>query len=348
MPTTIRVCSCNGEWMNDWFTTDSDPVAFKPTFSRDGHTSNTAATASRLAAELRAIDADVVAMQEAPSRPAEMQLFITQYLSDAGTPRYSFFLGDSGGAQKLALLYKPGAVASAQLAPSTGLTELIDGWEADVDGDSFLDLYQFTRQPLVVDLTFGGHAVQFIVMHTKSNFVNQGEAMWNNPATHQNYIVAALLSRRRNGTEGMRLRTYLDRLLAANHSARLVVLGDLNDGPGMDYFEEKYLAHNVTDIVVGSSFQPEWVFTHAQHDVPVADRYSAVFDDFVTNEPNRKMLLDHILLSPGFKGSGGGVKMVHGSGTIHHAEYAANTVNNGQNREDRPSDHRPVSVQLRF
>src|SRR5215471_9180565 len=133
MPTTLRVCSCNGEWMNDWFTPGSGPAAFRPTFTRDGHTSNSAAVAGRLAAELRAIDADIVGMQEAPSRPEEMQLFIDQHLSDAGTPRYQFFLGDSGGAQKLALLYKPGAVTSAQRAPSTGITELVDGWEADVD-----------------------------------------------------------------------------------------------------------------------------------------------------------------------------------------------------------------------
>jgi hypothetical protein len=52
---TIRVCSCNGEWMNDWFTPDADVAAFKPTFTRD------------------AIDAELVALQEAPSR-----LFVTE------------------------------------------------------------------------------------------------------------------------------------------------------------------------------------------------------------------------------------------------------------------------------
>ena len=343
----IRVCSCNGEWMNDWFTPDAEAAALKPTFTRDGHTSNTIATATRLAAVIRAVDADIVALQEAPSRPAELHLFIQQFLSDAGIPRYQFFLGDSGGAQKLALLCKPGSVDSAQLAPSTSLTLLLDAWDADVNGDGFLDGYQFTRQPLVVNVGVGGQTIQFIVMHTKSNFVNQGQQMWNNPATHQNYVVAALLSRRRNGTEGMRLREYLDQALAADATSRLVVLGDLNDGPGMDYFEEKYLAHNVTDTIIGSAFQPEWIFQHAQHDVAPAQRFTAVFDDFVTNEHDKHLLLDHILLSPGLSGTTG-LRKVPGSGTVHHAEYDANTVNQGKNREDRPSDHRPVSVQLQF
>src|SRR5439155_13782944 len=127
----------------------------------------------------------------------------------------------------------------------------------------------------------------------------------------------------------------------------VIVLGDLNDGPGLDYFEENYLAHNVTDILVGSAFQPEEIFNHAQHDVPLAQRYTAVFDDFVTGTNNSHLLLDHILLSPGLLSTTGLRKIAH-SGKVHHAEYDAHTVNAGLNREDRPSDHRPVSVQLRY
>jgi hypothetical protein len=146
-------------------------------------------------------------------------------------------------------------------------------------------------------------------MHAKSNFVNQGQQMWNDPATHQNYIVAALMARRRNGTEGMRLRRYLDERLAADAATKLIVLGDLNDGPGLDYFEERYLAHNVTDIIVGSAFQPEWVFSHAQHDVAAANRFTAIFDDLVTNTNGAHLLLDLILLSPGFSAVAGVRKM---------------------------------------
>src|SRR5262249_56821200 len=127
---TIRVASANLEWMNDWFTSDADAVAFKPTFVRDGQTNDTAQPAGRAARLIRAIDPDILAVEEAPSRPVELGLFIQTYLADAGTPRYQFFLGDSGAAQKLALLYKPTAVASAQLSPHTGLTGLIDPWLA--------------------------------------------------------------------------------------------------------------------------------------------------------------------------------------------------------------------------
>jgi len=264
-------------------------------------------------------------------------------------PRYQFFLGDSGGAQKLALLYKPESVNSALLAPHSEIADLIDEWLADVDGTMILSDYRFTRAPLVVDLKLGAqaHALRVIVMHTKSNFVNNGQAMWQNPVERQNYVALALKARRRNATEGMRLRQYLDGILAENPSEAVVVMGDLNDGPGLDYFEKNYLAHNVTDIVVGSAFEPEWIFAHAQHDVASAERYTAIFDDFVENINSKKLLLDHILLSPGLSAAGGLSRVVQ-SGTVHHAEYLAQVENNGTYREDRPSDHRPVSVQLSY
>jgi hypothetical protein len=89
------------------------------------------------------------------------------------------------------------------------------------------------------------------------------------------------------------------------------------------------------------------MLTHVQHDVPVADRYTAVFDDFVESVPNKKLLLDHVLLSPGLV-AGSGLRRVAGSGRVHHAEYQAQVSAGGSRRDNRPSDHRPVSVQLHY
>jgi endonuclease/exonuclease/phosphatase family metal-dependent hydrolase len=338
----VRICSVNGEWMNDWFTADADPaVNWRPQFTRDGQINDTEQTAGRLAAMIGAIDADVVALQEGPSRAAELELFVRDHLAD----EYDLFLGDSGAAQKLGLLYKPGAVESAQLAPHAVIQDLIDDWEADVDGDAVLDFYGFTRTPLVVDLVVGGHELQVIVAHTKSNFINQGRSLWEDPATRQSYVVAALVNRRRISAEGMRIRRYLDRRLTDTPETAIIVLGDLNDGPGLDYFEERYITHNVTDILVGSAFAPERIFIHAQHDVAPDDRYTAVFEDFVPTPEVKRLLLDHILLSPGLNRADG-LHRIPGSGAVRHAEYDDQVVNDGIRRQDRPSDHRPVTVDL--
>ena len=104
----LRIATVNGEWMNDWFTADAEAgVAFKPPLIRDGEAHDTAQAAGRLGAMIRAIDAEVIALVEAPSRLAELEVFVAEYLSENGTPRYACLLGDSGGSQKLGLLTNP-------------------------------------------------------------------------------------------------------------------------------------------------------------------------------------------------------------------------------------------------
>jgi endonuclease/exonuclease/phosphatase family metal-dependent hydrolase len=303
--------------------------------------------ASRLAGLINAIGADVVALVEAPSRAAELTLFVDRYLSPNGAGTYEFLLGDSGGSQKLALLFNPQA-ASLQLITSSELSLLLEPWEADVDGDAVLDEYRFTRTPLVGQAQVAGVRVQVIVAHLKSNFINRGQQQWQDPARRPDFIKAALRNRRRIATEAMRIRKYLEQQLNDDPDAAMIVLGDLNDGPGQDYFEERYLAHNVTDIVVGSPYRPERLFNHAQADVPEADRYSAVFDDFVTEEPNKRLLLDHILLSPALTMANGVLTKVSGSGQIAHDAWAAQVDGDGHRRDQRPTDHRPATVVLTY
>lgn len=335
---TLKVCSINCEWMNHWFTSDADgPPAFLPEFSGDGK------APERLAGMIEAIGAEVLALQEAPSRVEELELFVSEHLGGD----YEFILSDDGGAQKLAVLFKPGAVESAQLTPHTDVADLIDQWEADVDGDAVLDGYSFTRSPLAVDLDIGGHRLQVIVAHLKSNFINEGKDLWDDPARRQEFVIAALRNRRRISAEGMRVRGYLDRRLAEDPDAAIVVLGDLNDGPGLDYFEGRYLTHNVTDIIVGSAFAPERLLSHAQHDMPAEKRYTAVFEDFVPEPEVKHLLLDHVMLSPGLTGTGPLV-MSEGSGAVYHAEFDDHVVKGGEKRNDRPTDHRPVGVELTY
>ena len=331
----MRICSVNVEWMNDWFTPDDEPPAFRPQFRRDGQLNDTATTAGRLAAMLKAIDADVIAIQEGPSRAAELALFVDRVprrrvrvlprrQRRPAEARAALPERHVGGAHRRPRTWSPnGRPTSTATRSST--------------------LYRFTRTPLVVDLVIGDQPLQLVVAHTKSNFINMGRELWENPATRQAFIVEALTNRRRISAEGMRIRRYLDAPpRRRRRTAPIIVLGDLNDGPGLDYFEERYLTHNVTDIVVGSAFRPEWQFTHAQHDVPAAQRYTAVFEDFIPTREVRRLLLDHILLSPGLE-----PHRVPGSGAIRHAEYDAQVVDGGVRRQDRPCDHRPVTVDLR-
>jgi hypothetical protein len=195
---------------------------------------------------------------------------------------------------------------------------------------------------LVVDgrLDSTNEIARIVVLHTKSKFVNRGNQLWNDPNAKQEYVVAAVKNRRRISAEAMRTRLYLDEIIEADPNRLIVVTGDFNDGPGVDYFEKWYLTHNVTDILLGSTYYPDLLFTHALIGrVSPQELYTAIFDDFVDEIPNRRILLDHILVSPALRGR-------FSKPGIAHQEYDANTLPHGTERERRPSDHRPVFIEI--
>ena len=287
-----KLATVNGEWMNDWFTLDAESVGWRDTFQEENESVNVETVAAKLAGMIKELDADVIALQEGPSRQEELALLCTDFLNANGSAasKYSCLLSDHGGQQHVGLLWRS-AKLKASLVPRDKTLDqsLLGEWEADADGDAVLDLYGFTRHPLVCNLEIDGETAQIIVAHLKSNFVNRGESMWNNPNAPR--------LRARGNQEPSPHRDRINEDPAVPHEdspaaapqARVIVLGDLNDGPGQDYFEEKYLAHNVTDILVGSAYQPGLAMIHAQRDVPEAQRYTAVFDDFVEQQPDRKL-----------------------------------------------------------
>jgi hypothetical protein len=93
--------------------------------------------------------------------------------------------------------------------------------------------------------------------------------------------------------------------------------------------------------------RPGSSFVHAQHDAARNRRYTAVFDDVVTGEAGKRVLLDHVLVSPGLVRETG-LRKVYDSGRARRHEYREAVAGDGSRRQDRPSDHRPVSVELRF
>lgn len=335
----FTVASFNIEWMNHWFGTDSAPAAWR---AKTAEGADVPMIARRAAKVIEAIRPNLLAIQEGPSRIDEMELFVNDYLGG----NYAVLGGTSGGQQRPYVLYAASTVTSAALVSSSELSMLLDPWMVDVDGDAVPNEYAFARAPLVVDATLGGVPLELIVLHTKSNFVNNGEKLWKNLATRQQYVVEALKSRRRISAECMRVREYVDARLDQDPDARIVLLGDLNDGPGRDKFEREYLTHSVTDIAIGTAFEPEKQLRHAQHDAVADERYTCVFNDFVTGEKNRKILLDHILVSRGLYEKKG-LRVVKGSGRVCHAEWQDQVVREGRKRQDRPSDHRPVAIDLR-
>jgi hypothetical protein len=341
----MKIVNWNIEWMNNWF------VGYGQVEFRQNHLSsginNVADLCRRVASVIKALNPDVLTLEEGPSDIREMALFTGTYLVDDHNDEiFDVFGGLDGGAQKVyALVKKDGEFKNPALASDAETLKLQQPWTADVSGNCELDGYEFTRLPLVLEGNIGDgeEKLMIVTLHTKSKYVHNGEADWisTEPGRKAAFIKAAVKNRRRISAEGMRLRTYLNELIKQDPNTRIIVTGDLNDGPGVDFFEKNYLTHNVTDIILGSTFYPNLLFKHAfLETTPDAERYTAIFRDFIDDIPQRKVLLDHFLCSPALS------PQVQNAG-IAHQEWTAETDDNvEEGRQKYVSDHRPIFINL--
>ncbi|MDH3341443.1 MAG: hypothetical protein OEL84_09210 [Nitrosopumilus sp.] len=333
----MRFVNWNIQWMNNWFV-NGNKIGFKDTYS--GITS-VDALAKRVSNVILSSNPDVITIEEGPSSIKEMELFVQTYLSENNNTLFDVHGGIDGGAQKIyALVKKSGVFKEADLASDDASKELENVWEVDVDGDLNLDSYDFTRLPLILDGKYNNQEYRIVILHTKSKYVHEGKSRWNDPVKRPGFVKDAVKNRRRISAESMRLRIYLDELLEQDPGKKIIVTGDFNDGPGIDYFERYYVTHNTTDILLGSTYYPSLQLKHTFLDKVPADKlYTAVFNDFVDNINNRPLLLDHILVSPALKDS------ISKSGILHD-EFESEIDTNSQGRQRDPSDHRPVFLEI--
>ncbi|MFP4271175.1 MAG: endonuclease/exonuclease/phosphatase family protein, partial [Alphaproteobacteria bacterium] len=327
--------------MNRWFVADRSAAAFKRSQDVSG-VSDLRDLASRVGKVIDGLEADVLTVQEGPSRLDEMALFVDSVLGG----RWEI-VGPAGkGQQKLyALIRKDSRIiaAHARLEERDGF-DFDDVYEVDIDGDLAVDAYRLTRPPLLVDLTLTtGRVIELMTLHAKSKYVHNGGNLWNNPATRPEFIEQALLARRRISAEAMRVRTYLNQRFAKDARVALVVTGDFNDGPGLDFFEQRFLTHDLAGLIAGSPYEPRRMLRHAFVDlVNKEDNYTAIFYDFI-EEREKRPLLDHIFVSASLFWDDAGKRAT--DGTIEHAIWQASVDDTKPgHREKQPSDHRPQSA----
>jgi predicted extracellular nuclease len=159
-----------------------------------------------------------------------------------------------------------------------------------------------SRKPLVGEFTFNGKTLFVIGNH----FNSKGG---DDPLMGR-YQPASQSSAEQRHAQAQAVRGFVDKLLAADPNAYVVVAGDLND------FEFSETA----DILVGSG---DTALTDLPRDLPDGDRYSYVFE-------GNSQVLDHILVSP----------------QAAAADHAYDTVHINADFPDQLSDHDPQVVKL--
>ena len=346
----MRLMNWNIEHMNSWWTSD-DPPQVRPSFDGRGippPITDVPDLLDRVANVIRSVDPDIVTIQEGAGS-AELDQFFNQHVDDTGAGVWTIVSGGTSQALAVAARTDRGIVTGLQPGPEiVADVDLTARFVADVEpepdplDDPELDEAFFARKPLPVVVQAHGADILILNNHLKSKFVNDGRQRWEaGGQERKEFIRLALIARRRISAEAYRIRKYLDALVDHVPSAAIVVTGDLNDGPGADFFEENYLTHSVVDRVFGSIFFPQRRLSHALLDRGITDP-TAEFFDFVVGE-NRQLFLDHIGIDQFFDDH-----WPDWISQVEHDHSDANTIDDPprHERDQLPSDHRPVIVEL--
>ena len=232
---------------------------FDKLFEKDNSVKTDAKSVQRLTAIAEVIGelkADVLGIVEAPNHMKNgskktvicLQNFSQQFnlsLSHAliGYP--------SAGKQEIAVMFNP-QVCQLDYSPAGKGKKnppFNEAFEFDSDDDRIKEIYKFYRPPLELDVTEISSARKFklIIAHTKSKGIFSAVDMIHWQRENER-------NRRKLFAECSWIRRRVESLLKDDN--KLVVMGDINDGPGMDQYEFQF-GRSAVEIIMGDIFQPQ-------------------------------------------------------------------------------------------
>lgn len=252
-----------------------------------------------IAIVLTAVDADCILIVEAPdeNRHRHTVPMLEAFAAKFGLRQRRALLGYANDTQQeIALLYDPDKI-SAVHDPCEGNEDcprFDQSLKIDLDIDATLDLVTFSKPPLEVELeTATGRRLRLIGVHIKSKAPHGAP-------DPESEVRIAIENRRTQLAQCLWLRRRVDEHLDAGDS--LIVLGDFNDGPGLDEYE-KLFGRSGLEIVVGQNLPLERRMrdphTRLHRGHTAAAPASARF--YIPEPPPGQFfsaMLDFILLSP--------------------------------------------------
>ena len=247
----MRIATYNVEWFANLFDAQGRMLADGGWSARHNVTRGDQLEA--LGIVFTALDADAVMIVEAPdtnrrrSTVAMLEAFAAQFELRCRKAVIGFA---NGTQQELALMYDPDRV-SARHDPmgEAGAPEAafaaprFDGsYRIDLDIDAAPETVRFSKPPLEVALhTAAGTDLRLIGVHVKSKAPHGA-------STPEQVMRLAIQNRRKQLAECIWLRQRVVEHLTACEN--LIVLGDFNDGPGLDEYE-KLFGRSGVEIVLG-------------------------------------------------------------------------------------------------
>lgn len=253
----LRIATYNVEWFNALFDEDGRLLADGAPSAR--HQIHRAEQAGALGIVFTALDADAVMVIEAPdtgSRRSSVRALETFAATFGLRTRRAVTGFMSETEQEITLLYDPDRLTARHdpLGDPVGKKGSRDAprfdstFRYDLNADAAPELIRFSKPPLELAVTTAaGRTLRLIGVHAKSKAPHGARS----PAEITRLSIE---NRRKQLAECIWLRARV-----ADHLARgedLIVLGDFNDGPGLDTYE-KLFGHSGVEIVLGLDVPPE-------------------------------------------------------------------------------------------
>lgn len=295
----MRIATYNVEWFANLFDDDSKLIVDGGWSGRRDVTR--AQQTEALGIVFTALNADAIMIIEAPdgSRRKSTVTALENFASAFDLRARRAVVGfPNDTQQEIALLYDPD-VLSARHAPQGNETgkkgahdaPRFDGvFRIDLDIDAQEDLVQFSKPPLELSIqTRTGSEICMIGAHLKSKAPHGAQG-------RDAIMRLSIANRRKQLAQAIWLRARIQTHLEQNMP--LIVLGDLNDGPGLDEYEGLFGRSSV-EIIMGEGAEKQLYDPHARRAltrripaIPTTSRF------FIKDEGRYlQALLDYIFVS---------------------------------------------------
>lgn len=337
----LKIAVYNVEWMTRLFDGDGNLKLDNESLER----------AQQLATVVKAMDADIIGIVEGPdttvsgTKSAAMQLELWARHFDLD-PSYRALQGfPSSGRQELCALYKSSIVELSH-RPTLDKRKhpFNEPFIADTNEALVKESYEHYRPPFEVSVKSvadNAEVARFIVAHSKSKGIFDR-------VDFARFEQLSERNRKKLIAECLSIRERCDQWLEDKPERPVFVMGDINDGFGKDYYEQRF-SRSAVEILLGDVWYPDKILRSVIPEKPRLGKYgwtpaTSRYTDTLTGD-TLNVLIDHILVSRHVKVLD---MTVWNPYLDQKPEHKQDKVNSMKAILKGASDHYPVSATIVF
>ncbi len=284
----------------------------------------------KIAQVIKSIDPHILGIVEASNKLQHHEVFV----NDPGflNGRYQIAKGEENrGGQDLVVYYRD----PFEVLEIDANIDFYSPWLEDIDDDGIQELCDFERIPLEILFRIKDTDIRFYLILILGK--SKGVFAVNDLLTYQRI---ALSNRKKLFAQAKKIRHRLDQIMAMENPIPVIVMGDMNDEPGLDEYQKQVGASSI-ETLMGSIFEPGkimhnalWHLSSVNHN---RDLWTAEFpDQIVSYSKKHRVWIDHILVSPDMIQNGNKFRYIMDSGTICKKDEISKAA----------SDHYPIYCKL--